>query len=196
MSQAKATFLLPLQDNDGRSLRQEIKMVRTEMFNRFFGWTREGMVRGAYRMETGEMALDASARYFVIVDESRLTQVEEVLLLFKAMASQQKGSTMDPKIVEQIEKIIALENVTPEGFSRILFGFGGLFYQLAPTEAERRVVSQTDLFMRANSRLTELEERELAIMRAQRAAALALVNGSPQSQPNPAPGNAPAQAGN
>lgn len=67
---------------------------------------------------------------------------------------------MNEKIVEQIEKVLQLENVTSEGFSRILFGFGGLFPQLGPTEAERRIIVETDLFKRANRRLTELTYRE------------------------------------
>jgi hypothetical protein len=41
MAQVKAVFLLPLFDNDGRSLRAEIDEVCAKVYGLFDGWTQE-----------------------------------------------------------------------------------------------------------------------------------------------------------
>lgn len=46
--------------------------------------------------------------------------------------------------------------------SQKLFGPNGLFPQLGVTEDERRKIIQTDLYRRAQARLTELQEKEAA----------------------------------
>ena len=38
MAQIKATFYLPVADNDGRDLKVEIEIVRLALFELFVGW--------------------------------------------------------------------------------------------------------------------------------------------------------------
>jgi hypothetical protein len=65
------------------------------------------------------------------------------------------------QIEHQIEQILATETDASR-LSRRLFDADGLFGQLAPTEAERRTLTQTALFRQALDRLTELQRREAA----------------------------------
>lgn len=47
MARLKALFYLPLRDNDGRELTEEIETLEAEVFVRFSGWTFQGYVKGA-----------------------------------------------------------------------------------------------------------------------------------------------------
>lgn len=89
MAQVKALFYIPLKDNDGRDLTDETEELRTEMYVRFVGWTFVGYVKGAYRMADGTQALDESGSYVVILDESRLPELEQILRDFKAKTLQE-----------------------------------------------------------------------------------------------------------
>ena len=90
MALAKAFFLLPLRDNDGRDLSTEIAEVRTELYARFAAWTLEGFVEGAYQMSDATQAMDRSAKYMIFLDETRIGELEEVLRDFKRKTTQEK----------------------------------------------------------------------------------------------------------
>lgn len=96
MARVKALFYLPLQDNDGRDLSAEIDDLRMELYVRFVGWTFQGYVKGAYRMADGTPSMDESGAYVVILEESRLAEVEEVLRDFK-------GKTLQESIYLEIQ---------------------------------------------------------------------------------------------
>jgi hypothetical protein len=64
------------------------------------------------------------------------------------------------EIERQIREVLKTET-RATFLSNKLFGqFTGLFSQLAANEAERRVVSQSDLFKEAQARLRELQHRD------------------------------------
>ena len=86
---AKATFFLPLLDNDGRDLSVEQQVVRKEVFRLFDGWTLLGYFEGPFRMQDGTQALDRSAAYVVVLDEGRIDELEVVLRAFKAKTLQE-----------------------------------------------------------------------------------------------------------
>jgi hypothetical protein len=67
---------------------------------------------------------------------------------------------MNEAIEKQIEDVLKLDDIDSASLSRVLFWVGGLFQKLAPTEAERKVVSQSSLFQRALARIDELSDRE------------------------------------
>jgi hypothetical protein len=46
----RALFLLPVRDNDGRSLAEEISTVEDRCFVEFHAWTFGGYFRGAWAM--------------------------------------------------------------------------------------------------------------------------------------------------
>src|SRR5437870_8555727 len=89
MALAKAFFLLPLRDNDGRDLSNEIAEVRAQLYERFAAWTLDGYVEGAYQMSDGTEVLDHSAKYMVFLDEARLGELEDVLREFKRKTTQE-----------------------------------------------------------------------------------------------------------
>jgi len=89
MASVKALFYIPLRDNDGRSLADETAELEIDLFVRFAGWTFQGYVKGTYRMADGARALDESGAYFVILDESRVGELEQALRDFKAKTQQE-----------------------------------------------------------------------------------------------------------
>ena len=50
----KATFYLPLKDNDGRDLSEEIARIEEACFLDFGAWTLSGYFKGVWRMQSGE----------------------------------------------------------------------------------------------------------------------------------------------
>lgn len=89
MNRAKATFFLPIKDNDGRDLMAEHEIVRKAVYDRFDGWTFLGYVEGAYRMADGTQSLDRSAVYVVALDEDRVDELEQLLREFKSKTLQE-----------------------------------------------------------------------------------------------------------
>ena len=89
MAQVKATFYLPVEDNDGRELRAEIQAVRDDLFALFVGWTFLGYVKGAFLMSDGTQIIDDSEAYMVILDEDRVYELERVLAEFKVKTLQE-----------------------------------------------------------------------------------------------------------
>ena len=60
-----------------------------EFFVGVAGWTFQGYVKGAYRMPDGTQALDESAAYFVVLDETRIGELEGLLRQFKSRTLQE-----------------------------------------------------------------------------------------------------------
>ena len=79
MEKVKAVFYLPKLDNNGRSLKTEIKELEMELTLRFAGWTCQGYVTGHYRMADGSSAKDVNASYFVIMEKARIDELKELL---------------------------------------------------------------------------------------------------------------------
>src|SRR5437899_151788 len=89
MSTVKAVFYLPLRDNDGRELRLEIDDVELEMVFRFGGWSLTSVVKGMYLMADKLPVFDDLNAYAVVTDESRLQELRDLLLDFKAKTIQE-----------------------------------------------------------------------------------------------------------
>src|SRR5436309_7928071 len=89
MAQVKAVFYIPLRDNDGRSLAHETDDLEVELFLQFGGWTFQGYMKGTYRMADGTRALDESGAYFVVLEESRIGELERALRDFKSKTQQE-----------------------------------------------------------------------------------------------------------
>lgn len=89
MRQVKATFYLPLYDNDGRSLAAEISSVEDQCYEAFGAWTAAGFFKGAWRMKSGYQKVDACAVYVIVVDEEQISAVENILREFKSHTSQE-----------------------------------------------------------------------------------------------------------
>ena len=89
MALVKATFFLPIRDNDGRELSDEINAVEEECFLLFGAWTLAGFFKGVWRMESGERQVDTSAAYMVVVEENQLEELEGILKRFKSRTTQE-----------------------------------------------------------------------------------------------------------
>lgn len=89
MSRAKATFFLPTNDNDGRSLAQEIVELESALYVHFSGWTLQGLVQGSFKMKDGSWANDMCRAYFLVFEESEIPTLERILLEFKAKTKQE-----------------------------------------------------------------------------------------------------------
>jgi hypothetical protein len=89
MADVKATFYLPLKDNDGRSLAAEIGEVENSCYEAFGAWTLTGFFQGVWRMKTGERKMDTSAVYMIVLGEERLAELEAILRGFKSKTQQE-----------------------------------------------------------------------------------------------------------
>src|ERR1700681_2406740 len=81
----EAIVLIPLTYNPGRHDRvtpipmDTLETVFDEMFLAFEGWTIEGTVKGAYRMETGKKRVEDLLKVSVILDASRIGELEAMV---------------------------------------------------------------------------------------------------------------------
>ena len=89
MATVKATFLLPVKDNDGRDLLAEIEEARSQLWLSFRAYTNEGRVRGAYEMADGSQATEFHEKFTLVLDDSRSGELEEVIKGFKAKTTQE-----------------------------------------------------------------------------------------------------------
>lgn len=89
MAKIKATFYLPVKDNEGRSLASEIKEVQRRCFARFDAWTRFSRVKGSWRMASGVEKIEESDAYIVVLEEEDLEVLTSILQDFKEQAGQE-----------------------------------------------------------------------------------------------------------
>src|SRR6266849_9431839 len=89
MTEVKAIFFLPVKDNDGRDLAEEIEDLISRICERFSGWTFEGCVSGAFRMADGSQKLDVCEKYMVLLDRSRIGELKGLLQQFKEKTLQE-----------------------------------------------------------------------------------------------------------
>ena len=89
MATVKATFLLPVRDNDGRELISEIEETRSQLYMAFRAYTNEGFVHGSYEMPDGSEAADIHQKFTLLLDESRLHELEELIKGFKVKTIQE-----------------------------------------------------------------------------------------------------------
>ncbi|MBM3992637.1 MAG: hypothetical protein FJ303_00545 [Planctomycetes bacterium] len=89
MAKIKAIFYIPICDNDGRNLDDEIDELEFDLYAEFIAWTKNGMIAGTYQMPDGSRSDDVHMVYSIFMDESRLKDLENILLAFKAKTTQE-----------------------------------------------------------------------------------------------------------
>lgn len=102
-------------------------------------------------------------------------------------------------IEKQIEALVAAEVMTAQALSNALFGPTGLFGKLAKTEQERRAVTETPLYRRAQARITALQQFERAeylqaLERTCKARSTGATTNGPAAPANGAPTEAPTRS--
>jgi hypothetical protein len=89
MATVKAIFYIPLWDNDGSSLRDKIDDLEIMLYAQFVGWTKHGIATGAFQMADGSRSDDSHLVFYVVLDETRLMELEDLLLEFKKATLQE-----------------------------------------------------------------------------------------------------------
>jgi hypothetical protein len=89
MAEVKAVFYLPVRDNDGRDLSNEIEEVLRRIYLLSGGWTRIGLFRGTFRMKDGSQSIDECQVYAAKIDEVDIGVVEGILRDFKSGTTQE-----------------------------------------------------------------------------------------------------------
>jgi hypothetical protein len=100
----EAIVLIPLTYNDGTNISEEtIKTLFKEIYVAFQGWTLEGTVEGAYRMQTGGQRVEELLKVSVVLDELQIPQLEAMVARWCANLKQE---VMLMKVTDVIVKFI------------------------------------------------------------------------------------------
>ena len=89
MAMVKATFLLPVHDNDGRVLRSGIREIEDALVFALGGYTRTKWLGGANDPAAAAMVKEQYLEYRLWIDEDKLEQLMEILGAFEAGTPQQ-----------------------------------------------------------------------------------------------------------
>ncbi len=86
----EASVLIPLTYNDGTSVPLEVlESIHDEVYMAFHGWTIEGAVKGAYRMQTGQKRVEELQRLSIVLEESRIPELEAMIAEWGARLGQE-----------------------------------------------------------------------------------------------------------
>ena len=89
MAIVKATFFLPVRDNDGRSLRAGIQSVEDSLLFALKGYTRTKRLGGEIDPSDATPVGKQYLGYWVWIDEEKLDRLKEILLNFEPGSLQQ-----------------------------------------------------------------------------------------------------------
>ncbi len=90
MKSTKAIILIPLTYNDGsRIAKGTLQGIFDEMFTVFHGWTIEGEVKGAYRMETGEKRVEKLVRVAIVLERAELPILRRMVAKWCSLLGQE-----------------------------------------------------------------------------------------------------------
>lgn len=102
------TVLIPLAYNDGTLISMQIlDSIQEEMFLAFHGWTIEGTVRGAYRMQSGAKCVENLLKVSIVLDD---TQIPEIEAMVAKWCSRLRQEVMLLNITESVVKFIPPTN--------------------------------------------------------------------------------------
>jgi hypothetical protein len=96
----KAEFLLPVRDKDGTDLTDLIETFLDEISLDFL-WSFEGSIQGVWKTAEGEIEHDICQRYFVLMEEKSLPDLENHLRSFKSRTKQDAILLIINRNVEQ-----------------------------------------------------------------------------------------------
>jgi len=100
----EATVLIPLTYNDGTKVPQDILLsIIEEIYVAFQGWTNEGTVKGAYRMQSGQKRVEDLLKVAIILDQSQVPELESMVSAWCTRLGQE---TMLLKIADYTIKFV------------------------------------------------------------------------------------------
>ncbi len=108
----EAIVLIPLTYNDGTKVPEAVlACIEQEVFVAFQGWTAEGVVKGAYRMQSGEKRVEELQKYSVVIDEPQVPELEKMVARWGAILEQE---AMLLKIADVAVKFVPPEEAADE----------------------------------------------------------------------------------
>ncbi len=111
-SPKEAIVLIPLTYNDGSKVPQDILLgIFEEIYTAFHGWTNEGTVKGAYRMQTGQKQVEDLLKVSVVLDPSQVSELEAMVSAWCAKLGQE---AMLVKIADYTIKFVPPRKETEE----------------------------------------------------------------------------------
>jgi hypothetical protein len=76
----EAIVLVPLTYNDGTKVPRDLLLgIFEELYVAFHGWTNEGTVKGAYRMQTGQKRVEDLLKVSVVLGGSQVSELERMV---------------------------------------------------------------------------------------------------------------------
>lgn len=103
----EAIVLIPLTFNDQTAVPQDtIQAFLEELFLAFHGWTIEGAVKGAYRMQSGDRRVEDHLKVSVILHEPQVPDLEAMIARWARALGQE---TMLLKVADSTVKFIPPE---------------------------------------------------------------------------------------
>jgi hypothetical protein len=100
----EAIVLIPLTYNDGTKVSRDTLLdIFEEIYAAFHGWTDEGTVKGAYRMQTGQKRVEHLLKVSVVLGESQIPELESMVARWGARLGQE---TMLLKIADNVIKFV------------------------------------------------------------------------------------------
>ena len=102
---SEAIVLVPLTYNDGSKVPMSLlESIHDELLDAFDGWTINGVVKGAYRMQSGRRRVENLEQISVVLEEGRLIELENMIANWAAILGQE---TMLLKITGHVVKFIS-----------------------------------------------------------------------------------------
>lgn len=97
-------MLIPLSYNDGTPVPwRTIESIQAERYLAFQGWTIEGIVKGAYRMQTGDRKVEDLVKVSVVLDERQVPDLEKMVARWCRTLGQE---TMLLKVTDFVVKFV------------------------------------------------------------------------------------------
>jgi predicted HicB family RNase H-like nuclease len=172
----EATVLIPLTYNDGTAVSQDILLgIFEELYVAFHGWTNEGTVKGAYRMQAGEQRVEDLLKVSVVLDEMQIPELErmvsewgarlgqETMLLkiadstIKFVPSEGGGIAMKTsnRILDQAKELAGAVESWADLSNALFDPVDGLITRAYPTRAERQAFLKTDEYKKIRDLLAQ-----------------------------------------
>lgn len=87
----KAVVLVPLTYNDGSKVPRRVHGgIRDELFDAFGGWTFEGEVEGAFRMEAGGKRVERLEKLAVVLEEADMPRLRRMVARWGTLLEQER----------------------------------------------------------------------------------------------------------
>ncbi len=90
MKKKKCLFLIPTSYNDGREVPPAVMdRILEDLDRNFDGYTVDSVVQGMWRMENGDVAKDRSLKIWMVIDETEVPLLKQLIKKFAKVLEQE-----------------------------------------------------------------------------------------------------------